>query len=193
MQLRLGRPSSQSEHLGDFLVPIAFDIMQHKHLFRPVGQTLHGGLEVHCQLQPGTASGDNVQRRISLQVSLSSGAECLSPSQDHVHGQAMQPGTEGGFTPECAQLLPGPDEDVLGHLVGIVIVQHAPNQAVDPGHMVSIEPLECAGIAAGSQRRIHSVRIGPAGLFVLQCHHSEVEFNHCAGLDRLVAQKVAVL
>jgi len=59
--------------------------------------------------------------------------------------------------------------------------------------VVPVEPLECAGVAAGSQRRINIVLIRPAGIFVLQGHRSKAELSHRGGLDRLLAQKVAGL
>ena len=109
-------------------------------------------------------AGHHIQHRVALVVPLSPDAEGLAPAEDHIDGQAMEPGAEGGLAAEGAELLPRPDEDVLRDLVGFLIAQHPADQAVDPCDVRAIEPLERAGIAAGGQRRIHRIRIGPSGL-----------------------------
>ena len=64
---------------------------------------------------------------------------------------------------------------------------------VDPGDVAPVEPLEGVGIPAGGQRRVHRVRIGPAGRFVLQRRRSSAGWGHrggigsCDGLKRLQA------
>ena len=85
----------------------------------------------------------------------------------------MEPGAEGGLASERAEFLPGADEDVLRHLVGFLIAQHPADQAVYPCDVGAVEPLERAGVAAGGQRRIHRIRIGPSGLHLPQRCHSE--------------------
>ena len=63
------------------------------------------------------------------------------PLQDHVHGDAMQPGGEGGVASEQVELLPGADEDVLGQLVRLVSPGHAADQAVDAREVRAVEAL----------------------------------------------------
>src|SRR3989449_3044854 len=51
MQLRFRRAGHDPQHVGDLLVPVPLDIVQHEHLPRAVGQAPDGLLEVHRQLR----------------------------------------------------------------------------------------------------------------------------------------------
>jgi hypothetical protein len=178
MQLGLGGAGCQSKHLGNLFVTISLDIVKHEHFPCAVRQSLHSGLEVHRHFRSGPAGRDHVQGRVAVEVTLSPGAEGLPARQNHVDGKPVKPGAEGRLTPKGPQLLPGSNEDVLGYLVGVIIVEHAADQPIHLGHVSSVEPLERAGITTGGQGRVHCVRIGPAGLLVLQCRHSEAELVH---------------
>jgi urocanate hydratase len=189
MKLGLGSACGQSEHLRDFLVPVSLDVVQYEDLACAIRQPCHRRLEIHGQFRSYPASRYRVQRGVTFQVALPPDAKCLPASQDYVHRKPVKPSAKGGLTPERRELLPGPNEDILGHLISVIIVQHAADQAVHPRQVSSVEPLECAGIAAGSQRRIHCVRVGPAGLLVLQGRRSEAEFSHRGKIGSLDGPK----
>ncbi len=53
MELRLGGARGDAEQRGDFLVAVAFDVVQQEHRARAVGKPGDGGLEIRVQL--GTA------------------------------------------------------------------------------------------------------------------------------------------
>jgi len=75
----------------------------------------------------------------------SAGIPPLAPScrpafvHNDVDGEPVQPGAERAFAPERAQLVPQPDEDILGALVGIArIAGEAKTQRVHAAGVLTI-------------------------------------------------------
>src|SRR5215210_2851881 len=161
---------------------ISLDVVQDENLSRPFGQPFHCSLEIHRELGSGLSTGKDLQHRVALEVALPPGTEGFTAGEDHVHRQSVEPGAECSFTAKGAQLLPGSHKDVLRDLVGIIVIEHPANQAVNPWRVMPVEPLERGRVATGSQRRVHSVRIGPAGLFVLQGRRSIAGLSHRGGI-----------
>src|SRR5512146_1630661 len=75
-------------------------------------------------------------------------AHALAPAQNHVDREPVQPGPEGRLAAERVQLFPRPYEDILGHVVRVGRVQHAPHQTMDPRDVAAVQAFEGASIAA---------------------------------------------
>jgi len=89
---------------------------------------------------------------ISREVNQAGLVRILGETGDiNVHGEAVQPGRERRLAAELAEFLPGPDENVLRHLVGLVRAQHPASEAVDLRDVCPVEPLE-GGRIPGSRK-----------------------------------------
>src|SRR3989338_6632666 len=101
------------------------------------------------------------------------------PPQTPAPPQPVHPGPEGRLAAERAQLFPGADEYVLGHLVGRIRVDHATRQAVNAGHVVPVEAFISVPITASRERCIYDVRVRPHRLdLVVQRGHSKPRISH---------------
>src|SRR5205809_607867 len=110
MQLRFRRAGHDPQHVGDLLVPVPLDIVQHEHLPRAVGQAPDGLLEVHRQLRRRRAPRHPVEDVGRVVIAAALCAEGGAPGEDDVHRQAVQPCPERLFAPERRELGPCTDE-----------------------------------------------------------------------------------
>ena len=120
MQLRFRRPGHDPEQLGDLLVPVSLEVVQHEHLSCPVGEPAHRLLEIHRDLGRRRRAGGRLQRTLRVVVAPALAAERRPPREDYVHREAVEPGPEGSFAPEGRELGPGADEHVLRYVVRCV-------------------------------------------------------------------------
>src|SRR6266496_5617728 len=82
MQLRLGRSGHDPEHVGDFLVPVPFDVVQNEYLARSIGQPPDRLLEVERELQ--RRGPDRKSTRLnSSHVEISYAVFCLKKKKKH--------------------------------------------------------------------------------------------------------------
>ena len=79
----------------------------------------------------------------------------------------MQPGGQRRLAAESAELLPGPDEDVLGQLVGAVGAGHATGEGEDARHVGAVEALEGRRVARNRACDVVGLRLGPGVRIVL--------------------------
>ena len=85
----------------------------------------------------------------------------------------MQPCAERGLAPVRVQLLPHPNEDVLQHIVDVLLPHEPLRQALHTVHMSVIQALESFRIAAYRQLDIHCIQLGRGQVgVVLQNVHS---------------------
>src|SRR5213595_1691222 len=97
MQLRFRRAGHDPQHVGDLLVPVPLDIVQHEHLPGAVGQPPDGLLEVHRQLRRRRAPGHPVEDVGRVVIAAALCAEGGAPGEDDVYRQAVQPRPERRF------------------------------------------------------------------------------------------------
>src|SRR5262245_52627312 len=150
MELALRRSRGDVEQFGDFAVLVTLDVVQNEDLAGARGQPLDEVVEVHAQISAGRRYCGEVERCRVVGDSSALDGERSTPFDHHVQRQPVQPCAERRVSPEGAQLLPGPDEDVLGYFVGVIAAEHPPGQAMDPGDMAAIETLE-RGCVAGDR------------------------------------------
>ena len=129
----------------------------------PLRQPLDRRLEVHGDLRRRPRGPAPSPARRPHPVALAPDAQGLAPAEDDVDRQPVEPGAERRLSPKRPQLLPGADEDVLDHVVRVLVAQHAADEARDPRQVAAVEPLEGVRVPAGGQRRVYRVRVGPAG------------------------------
>ncbi len=68
--------------------------------------------------------------------------------EDEVDGEAMQPGGEGGFAAEAAELAEEVEEGLLGHVLGFGdVAEHAQAEGVDAAFVQRVELGEGLGVA----------------------------------------------
>src|SRR3989442_64194 len=159
VQLRFRRSRDDAEHVGDLVVLVALDVVQHEHLARAVGEAAHRVVEVHRDVRGMRPARRRFERRGGVVEASPLHAERRAPRQDHIHGQAVQPGPEGRFAPEGRELLPGADEDVLGDVVGSFQTHHAAHQAVDARRVRAVQALERTPVPARREGRVRGFRI----------------------------------
>ena len=75
--------------------------------------------------------------------------------------EPVQPGGERRLAAERGELLPGPDEHVLGQLVGRVGAGHAAREGEDARHVLLIEALERRRVARRRVGDVVGLRLGP--------------------------------
>ena len=68
--------------------------------------------------------------------------------EDEVDGEAVQPGGEGGFAAEAADLAEEMEEGLLGHVLGFGdVAEHAEAEGVDAAFVEGVELGEGLGVA----------------------------------------------
>ena len=106
-----------------------------------------------------------------------------------VYGQPVKPGAEGA-SPERSPTSARPGRKRPDDVVHVVVAQHPPGEARDPGQMPADRSVEGVRVPTGGQRRVYRVgrscRVPGAPASLLQSL-----WGHCEGLDRVAAQKVA--
>lgn len=76
-----------------------------------------------------------------------------SVRKDHVDGQTVEPGRKAAVAPKGRQPFPGPDEDVLGQLVGVAgVIRQTDRESVDPADVSSVNLLEGALVTPRRRR-----------------------------------------
>jgi len=149
---------------ADFIVRIALDIVEDEDGPRLCRQGGDPPFKVHACIGRRFPSGDleglQFARRLEACGAPACGAEI---DQHNVHGEAMQPGSEGTVLTEAAKLLPGADESVLrerlrpGH-----IRHHTQTQGINATDMRPVQLLERGRIAG--LRALHEVGGGWMGV-----------------------------
>src|SRR5262245_32377252 len=109
-------------------MPIPFNVVQHEYLSSTVRKPCDSGFEVQRQLGRRASGRNRCQSRVIRKKPVSALTQNLPASQDHVHCEAMEPGSECCLAAIGGELLPDSDKYVLGDFVGIFVVQHSPDQ-----------------------------------------------------------------
>ena len=84
--------------------------------------------------------------------------------QHQVDRQPVQPGAEGRLAAKAPELLPRPDEHVLGQLLGVGIRDHAAHQGMHPVHVHPVQPLEGAAVPALGEGDLDRLLVALPGL-----------------------------
>ncbi len=104
------------------------------------------------------------RRGLVQRVGLARGAEMIAHD---VRRQGSQPAAEGLGLAQPAQLLPGPDEDILGEVGGEFRVAHeVQHEGVDRALIGAKEPLKCSFVSAPG--RVHRMGERPGVVHWLQ-------------------------
>lgn len=184
VKLGLGGSGGDAQQLGDLPVLEALDVVEHEHLAGAIGQSLHSGLQLEREVGSRPPAGGPPQHALGVRSDpLTPYAEPLSPRQDQVDRDAVEPGGERGLAPEGVQLLPGADEHVLRDLVREIGSQHASDKGMNAGDVQPVQPLECGQIAAGSESRfVPVVAVGAreVALFSQSDARFHVGFDACS-------------
>ena len=151
------------EHAGDFFVPVSFDIVQHQNLSRAIGKPLDRGFDIEREPGRQVASRQPIERFRIVGVTLPFDPQRLASGQDQVQSKAVQPGAECRIAAKCAELLPGPDEDLLRHILRIV-ADHPPHEGVNPSQMAAVQPLEGMRVSGRGQGGIHGISVNGVAL-----------------------------
>jgi len=114
---------------------------------------LDRGLQVHAEVHVLRSRGRcDVEHCLAIrQEPLPRRAERPEALDDHVHGEPVQPRRKRRLAAEQGELLPRPDEHVLGQLLGCVGAGHPPRQVEDARHMGPVYPLESRRIPLSSK------------------------------------------
>ena len=159
-------PAEISSSTRDLPVLVAVHVVQHENPPRAVRKPRDGGLEIHRQVARRRRCGQPIEDPLVV-VEPAPGHRLRPEALDHhVHRQPVQPGPERRGAPESGELVPGADEDVLRHFVGIAPGGHPPHQAVHLREVGSIQRFEGAHVSSRGGRHVvvcHSGR-GRAGL-----------------------------
>ena len=170
VQLPFRRPGGDLEHHRNLAVLVTLDVVQHEDFSRAGRQPGDGALEVDLEIRASRSHREPVERLRAVRHPLALDRERSPPLDHHVDREAMEPGRERRLAAELTQFLPGPHEDVLRDLVGLLRAEHPAGQAVDPADVGPVEPLEGRPVASGRQGH---VAVEPASNrnFAAQRHH----------------------
>ena len=146
--------------------------MQHEHLPGSIGQPPDRFFEIQRQLGGVGTARHAVQRILGVVVTAALGAERGPPGQDDVHSEAMQPRPERRLCAKRRELGPRPDEHILREIVRVLVPGHPPGEAVDPGNVRAVQPLEGPAVPRGGERHVGCFRV-PRRLVVIpaQCRY----------------------
>ncbi len=142
------------------MVFIPFHVVQHEHFSGPWRQTRYGALDLGIQEQPFVASRSRLHCVLVVDVPLLTQPEPLPVLQDDIDRQLVEPRAKSCLTPKRAKLVPGPQEDVLEHVVGFATAEHPPGEAIDPSNVRPVQPFEGRRISLLRQRHIPGVGVG---------------------------------
>ncbi len=139
--------------------------MQDEHRPGPRRQAIDRRFEVEPDV-PAAGGGRRARHAAEGVVAigeeaLALGAEGAKAFDDDVHGHPVQPGGQRRLAAEAAELLPGPDEDVLGQLFGVGGAGHTTGEGEDARHVDAIEALEGRRVARDRACDIVGLRLGP--------------------------------
>lgn len=171
MELRSRAARSNSEHLTDFFVREALDVVEHKH---PAGARRK---ELDRRLEIDRQSGADITERSRIHHivkvfnffhAVHAATLRLPFVEHHIHRESMQPRSKGALPAKLAELVPHAHEDILGQLFGArAVVDHARADGKHPIHVRSVEPLEGAAIPGRCQ----------GDLGVLSVEHFRIRFR----------------
>jgi len=161
MQLRFRRSRCHAEHLGDFFVLIAFDVVKNEHSPRSCGQPANCFLEIEKVARCQRRSDNSGMRVHSSSVIVilfeprTAATFALSSIEHDVHRQAMKPGAERALAAKELQLLPRPNEDVLRELFGAAAVARHPSaEGEDSIDVVAVEAFESTPVSSRRSRDV---------------------------------------
>jgi len=162
MELRFGGSGRHAEHLGDFFVFVAFDVVQHEHTTRTRGKSFDRFLEVE-QIAGSERHSDDTSVCVHAHLLIVLLEPRLLASfgfprvENDVDRQPVQPGRERALASEEVQLFPRADEDILGELLRPATVRnHAGTEREHPVRVVTVESFERTPVPG---RRACDVRI----------------------------------
>ena len=135
------------EQRRDLVMLEAFDVVQHEDLARAVGQLLERGLEIHPEVARLRRTGQHLENIFAVDHPAAPDLLGTEAFDHHVHGEAMQPGGERRVAAKRAELLPQPDEDILGELVGVAPGGHPADEAVHARQVRAVDGLEGNGVS----------------------------------------------
>jgi hypothetical protein len=128
--------------------------VQHEYFPRARRQLLDRALEVDLEIRAGRSHREQIERRRVVRHPLALNRKRSPPLDDDVDGKAVKPGRKRRVPAKLAQLLPGPHEDVLRDLVGLLRAEHPAREAVNPRHVRPVETFEGSLVPAGRQGHI---------------------------------------
>ena len=158
MELGFAGSFGEAGELGDLAVAMAFDIVQYEDGTGTGWQTGDGPFEIE-----GETGGRAMLHPVKILAGpdghhpIASSALGAPTFEDHIGGQAVEPGAEGAIAPKRGELAPGPDKGFLGQLVGLCFVAREPQtEGVDPPDTATVDRFEglvVAGLGAADPTR----------------------------------------
>jgi hypothetical protein len=149
VQVGLGGSDRHAGDFSDFSVPISLDIVQNEDRARAGGQGCDRSLEIEREVAglPLGAEpfGVNI---VEWKLAPTSSSVHAVIRHDDIHRQPVKPRRQRASPAKQVKLSPGPNEGLLGELLGEVRVSgEAPTQRVDPPNLLSVDLLESPSIA----------------------------------------------
>ena len=157
MELGFAVAGGALEHGGDLVVLVALDVVQDEDHAVAGGQGGDGALEGDAV--DGAGEMDVAAAEVALGGVFVGGVDGLFEGDElqalfaelheyEVDGEAMEPGGEGGFSAEAANLAEEMEECLLGHVLGFGdVAEHAQAEGVDAALMECVELGEGLGVA----------------------------------------------
>ena len=142
-ELGSSRARRDAGHLGDLVVRVTTEVVQHENRSRSGWEPGDRGIEVDPIVRTvggarGTRSPQVVGQRHHVTALVASDLV-----QDDVHGETVQPCGDGALTAKRRQPLPRANERVLHELLRFALVaRHAPAQQVDRRGVRTVERFE---------------------------------------------------
>ena len=160
MKLRTRSAGIDLEQLRDFVVLVAFHVVQDEYLACAAGQLRDRALDRHTQVGPLDRCAHVIQQRFVIVMALPRDTESLPAAQHQVDRHAMQPGREARLAREGMQLLPHADENFLHRIIGFSRIEQPAGETRDLRHVTPVQPLERVMITRGCQGDVVSVEVG---------------------------------
>lgn len=171
MELRLAATRGNAKHVGDFFVPVAFDIVKGKDSPGAWGEASDGRLEVDGDPRCGRGSREVpravvilIVRGVASSKACTVAASGFAGVEDDVDAQAEQPGAKGALAAKRSESLPTTDKHILRQLLREdPVAGHAGAQGEHAVHMRTIQPLKGAAVPGRGKRHIRKLS-GPIGV-----------------------------
>jgi len=145
------------EHGGDLVVLEAFDVVKDEDHAVAGGERGDGALKSYAV--DGAGEGEIAAAEVALGRVLLRGVDGLFEGdevktlfaevhEDKIDGEAMEPGGEGGFAAEAADLAEEVEEGVLGHVLCLgYVAEHAETEGVDAALVEGVELGKCLSVS----------------------------------------------